>query len=212
MKVFNFPKIRRRGALIWMTAAIIGVSWTPRIASADTPDESASSTTYRLEFDSESAPSGIRFMIFIQNQATDDPDLFEFKERELSSVDFREEDLPLLKIYFMDLHRQIEQEIESSHRLIACDAAAAALTGERLGALWNSFDDIRFAVYAKYFGIANAEMAKLGYSDFAGQLKDIQSHFGVISFEYRASAVDRWQEMQDHRARLCANWAQSAHP
>lgn len=185
-------------ALVWVSSPLS----TEDVLAANDPPQP------RLEYDKHNAPTGIRFMMFLRTFANDYPDIDDVIEWDLRSMGFRVGDVPTLRAYFLDLYHQIEEEIDASHQQMACNDDASRLRGEELGALFNAFEDVRFGTYSKYVGIASAELAKLGYSSFPEQLESMTHIIGVHSFENRAIAVQRGQEMQDLRAKLCKAWAQ----
>lgn len=155
----------------------------------------------RYEFTAENAPPHIHFFHFLHRFHADaDP---RWASLDLANLGFAEGEIPEASVYFSELYKEMEREVDESMARIACTDAAASLGGLQIRTIYNSFDDLQFAIAAKYLAIAAAELAARNHPDFAERLVDLNESFGVYSTDHRFAWGDDDVGIQQNRAAIC---------
>ena len=157
---------------------------------ADDPNQREANPVLRTSYTGENAPTEVRLMVFLnrvtkkerqpQNKSNESS-----LQRDLQKGEFLESDYATLLVYFQDLSTRIESETDEGTWHIACGEQASQLNAVELRAVWNSLDDLRLAIYAKYAAIASGELAALGYVDFPEKLEMMGTSFISITYDYR---------------------------
>ena len=114
--------------------------------------------------------------------------------------------MPKVRTYFEFMYKRTQAEIDEAIWRVACQSNASSLSGLEIRVVYNSFDDIRFAVAAKYFAIASAELASKGYPDFVNRIRDFpgpSASFTVISTDHRFAWGNDDARIQENRATAC---------
>ena len=77
---------------------------------------------------------------------------------QLEKLGFKLEDIPTIRTYLESLYGEAQAEIDEGMWRLACHSDAGSLGGLEIRVVYNSFDDLRYAVFAKYLAIASAEL------------------------------------------------------
>lgn len=155
----------------------------------------------RYDFQAENAPPYIHFYHFLhQFRADSDP---RWASRDLVNLGFAESEVTEISAYFSDLYEETEREIDQAIARIACTEAAASLGGLQIRTVYNAFDDLRFAIAAKYLAIAAAELAARNHPDFVERLVELDDSFAVFSTDHRFAWGDDDEHIQENRLVVC---------
>ena len=128
-------------------------------------DELANPRIKRIYTD-EDAPPEIRFRHLLQMLSVEIDGARERAARRLEKMGFDAADVPSVRAYLDSLNEQVLTEVDEAIWRLACQGTASELDGLEIRVVYNSFDDLRYAVAAKYLAIASAELASMGYPDF----------------------------------------------
>lgn len=119
---------------------------------------------------------------------------------------FEPDDVPQIHDYLIALSKEVQAEVDKGIWRLACGSAANSLAGLEIRVVYNSFDDLRFAVDAKYLAIASAELASTGYPDFLHVISgnpESGASFTVTSTNHRFAWGDTDAGIQENRAAVC---------
>jgi hypothetical protein len=154
----------------------------------------------------EDAPPAIRFRHLLLMLSRDGDRQQERVARRLKEIGFDTADTPTVQDYLESLYVQVQGEIDEGIWRVACQQGASDLDGLEIRVVYNSFDEIRFAVAAKYLAIASAELAGMGYTDF-GRMIELYPGQGAslktISTDHRFAWGDSSDGIRQNRAELC---------
>jgi hypothetical protein len=155
----------------------------------------------------EDAPPEIRFRHLFTVLAMDDERADDRTSRRLVKLGFEPEDVPRIHEYLIALREEAQVEINRGIWRLACHSEAHSLAGLEIRVVYNSFDDLRFAVAAKYLAIASAELASMGYPDFLNMIGNYPggagSSFKTISTDHRFAWGETDFGIQENRAAIC---------
>lgn len=157
-------------------------------------------------FTDEDAPPEIRFRHLLIVLAMEDERAKDRASRRLDKLGFEPEDVPRIHKYLIALREEAQVEIDKGIWRLACHSEAHSLTGLEIRVVYNSFDDLRFAVAAKYLAIASAELASIGYPDFLNMISNFpgaSGSFSTISTDHRLTWGDTDAGIQANRAGIC---------
>jgi hypothetical protein len=161
---------------------------------------------FRHAYTDQNAPPEIRFRIFLRVATTEVEGTYEIAMRHLEEAGFKKSDVPRVHDYLVSLNEEAEKEIDKGIWRIACHADAQNLKGLEIRVVFNSFDDLRFAVAAKYLAIASAELANKGYPDFQNMISNFpgaSSSFSTFSSDHRLTWGDNDAAIQSSRTGIC---------
>jgi len=157
----------------------------------------------RSQYTNENAPPYARFVVFMNKIGlSSQPDSARLA-RYLVSMGFHQSDAPQLIEYFDGLFSEVYAEIADAKFRIACNDEAANLTGYDIRSLYNSFDDLKYAIHAKYLAIASAKLVAYGYPEFELMLNAIPSGFTITSIDHRSRWGETDTDIQQNRSSMC---------
>ena len=154
----------------------------------------------------EDAPPEIRFGHFLRMLTVEAEGATDRATRRLEKLAFKRDDIPRIYEYFTALSEEAQEEVDKGIWRLACQSAAQSLAGLEIRVVYNSFDDLRFAVDAKYLAIASAELAGMGYPDFLYVISGYPrsgTSFAVMSTDHRFAWGDTDFGIQENRAAIC---------
>jgi hypothetical protein len=194
-------RLRYKGVLTWsviLAVLLLG----PQTGFADDTDNPRVKRVYT----DEDAPPEIRFRHLLLRLSLDDDGQKERAARKLLEMGIETADIPSVQDYLESVYDEVQTEIDEGIWRVACQQGASDLDGLSIRVIYNSFDDIRFAVAAKYLAIASAELAAMGYTDF-GQMIELYpgkgTSFKTISTDHRFAWGDSDDGIQQNRAENC---------
>lgn len=126
--------------------------------------------------------------------------------RRLNEIGFDAADIPSVRDYLQSLNIDAQREIDVGIWRVACQQGASDLEGLEIRVVYNSFDEIRYAVAAKYLAIASAELVNMGYTEFDRMIEQYpgpSTSFTTISTDHRFAWGDSSDGIQQNRAELC---------
>ncbi len=193
--------LRHKGVLAWsvvLTGLLLG-------AHTGFADDTDNPRIKRVYTDEDALPE-IRFRHLLLMLSRDDEGEKERAARKLLEIGFEAADLPSVQDYLVSLYDEVRTEIDEGIWRVACQQGASDLDGLEIRVIYNSFDDIRFAVAAKYLAIASAELAVMGHTDF-GQMIELYpgkgASFKTISTDHRFAWGDSDDAIRQNRAENC---------
>ena len=154
----------------------------------------------------EDAPPEIRFMNLLQMLTVNIDGTRDRATRRLGMMGFDSEDIPRVRTYLESLNDEARAEIDEGIWRLACHGDASSLGFLEIRVVYNSFDDLRYAVFAKYLAIASAELANTGYADFLYMIDGYPgsgASFRVMSTDHRYAWGDTNDRIQQNRAEMC---------
>ena len=160
----------------------------------------------KRQYTDEDAPPEIRFRHMLLTVLRDVEGDRGRSLRRLEKMGFDAEDAPSIKAYFDSLNDEAQAEINDGTWRLACHTNASNLNGLQIRVVYNSFDDLRFAVAAKYLAIASAELASMGYPDFMQMISGFPGRggsFRTISTDHRFAWGETDDLIQENRRSLC---------
>ena len=182
--------------------ALIGVALEVQPAySDDMPDP-----RIKRVYTDEDAPPEIRFRHLLLMLTAQIDGARDRATRRLEMLGFDPEDIPRIRTYLESLNDEARAEIDEGIWRLACHSDASSLGGLEIRVVYNSFDDLRFAVFAKYLAIASAEMASMGYPDFLYMINGYPgsgASFTTMSTDHRYAWGDTNDRIQQNRAETC---------
>ena len=155
----------------------------------------------RYNFTDENAPPHIHFHNFL-NKFRAEADA-RWASLDLAQLGFTESEIPETLAYFSELQQEVDREVDRSWARIACTDAAASLGGLQIRTIYNSYDDLMFAIASKYLAIAAAELAARNHPDFVEGLVELDGSFRVIGTDHRFAWGDDDVEIQQNRLAIC---------
>lgn len=175
------------------------------------PDgQSGAEGDFRHSFSKEDAPPYIHFRVFLHAFHPDaDPRL---ASRKLAQLGFSDDEIPEASTYFAELYDDLEREAAQGIAEIACFDGAESLGGLQIRTIYNSFDDLRFALAAKYLAIAAAELAAQNHTDFADRLVTLDGSFRMYSTNHRLAWGDDDVGIQQNRMHICSGIEERLRP
>lgn len=162
----------------------------------------------RRVYTDEDAPQAIRFRHLLLMLSVDIDGARERASRRLKKMGFDVADVPRIRAYLDSLNEQAQAEIDEGIWRLACQSTASELDGLEIRVVYNSFDDLRYAVAAKFLAIASAELASMGYPDFQYMISQYPgdgASFKTISTDHRYVWGDSSDGIRQNRAELCRN-------
>jgi len=168
--------------------------------------DDADNPRIRHIYTDEDAPSEIRFRLLLRMFSRDDDNQQERAKRKLMEIGFDATDIPHVQAYFELLYEQTQGEIDEGIWRIACQDGGSDLDGLEIRVVYNSFDDIRYAVSAKYLAIASAELAGMGYPEFGRMVERYPGQSGsftTTSTDHRYAWGDSSEGIRENRANVC---------
>lgn len=154
----------------------------------------------------EDAPPEIRFRHLLMRLAIRNDGAWDRGARQLEKLGIESKDIPTVRAYLESLYQEVQTEIDEGTWRLACHSDAESLDGLAICVVYNSFDDMRFAVFAKYLAIASAELASKGYPDFLFMIDGYPgsgTSFSVTSTDHRYAWGDTDFGIQENRAAIC---------
>ena len=155
----------------------------------------------RKKFTNENAPIEVHFWIFLAHFDREEPHSNSSKYF-LREIGISDSDLDDVGSYLRSLNSDIDQEVSSAIRRVACPVDENAPQGAELYPIYNEFDEIRQAVHAKYLAIAAAEMSRRGYDHFRVMLMKAPGSFGMMVTEHR-HARGSYTQIDINHQNLC---------
>ena len=160
----------------------------------------------RHEFSAQNAPPNIRFraMLNMLTSTAENSDIFAASV--LKDAGFKPEDMTDIHNYLISISRESDAEVDKDIWRVACHSESESLKGLEVRVVYNSFDDIRYAVAAKYLAIASAELAAMGYPHFLESVERFpgnSSSFKTFSTEHRLAWGEADSDIKANRERLC---------
>ena len=159
----------------------------------------------------EDAPPEIRFGHFLRMLSVEAEGATDRATRWLEKLEFKRDDIPRIHEYFTALSEEAQAEVDKGMWRLACHSGAQSLAGLEIRVVYNSFDDLRFAVDAKYLAIASAELASKGYPDFLFMIDGYPgsgTSFRIMSTDHRFAWGDTDFGIQENRAAICQGLTQ----
>jgi len=157
-------------------------------------------------YTAEDAPPEIRFRQLLSVLTLYPDETGDRGNRRLQELGIASQDVEVVRAYLETLHEQAQAEIDEGIWRIGCNSDVSALGGLEIRVVYNSFDELRYAVAAKYLAIASAELANKGYPDFLFMIEGYpgsNSSFTVMSTDHRFAWGDEDQGIQENRAVVC---------
>jgi hypothetical protein len=198
--ITNYKSLSRLGWPKTLLVVSLGLLLHPVFA-----DESPNPSIKRVYTDQD-APPEIRFRMMLHMVTMEDEDAKELASLRLGEVGFKPDDIPQIHDYLMSLNKEAQVEVDKGILRLACNSEAESLGGLEIRVVYNSFDDLRYAVAAKYLAIASAELASMGYPDFSNMIENYPGEggsFTTISTDHRVAWGDTDTEIQANRIGIC---------
>ena len=198
--------LRHKAVLTWSVVLAVLV-FSIQTGSADDDDNPHIKRVYT----DKNAPPEVRFRHLLLMLSRDDDRQQERVARRLKEIGFDTADIPGVRDYLQSLYVQVQGEIDEGIWRVACQRGASDLDGLEIRVVYNSFDEIRFAVAAKYLAIASAELAGMGYTDFGHMIElypGQDASFKTISTDHRFAWGDSSDGIRQNRAELCRSIGQ----
>jgi len=152
------------------------------------------------------APPEIRFGHFLRMLSVEAEASTDRATRRLEKLEFKRDDIPRIHEYFIALSEEAQAEVDVGMWRLACHSGAQSLAGLEIRVVYNSFDDLRFAVEGKYLAIATAELASMGYPEFLREISGDPGSgksFTIMSTDHRFAWGDTDFGIQENRAVIC---------
>ena len=187
------------------TKFVMAVIATALMASPIFADETGNPWIKRIYTD-EDAPPEIRFRHLLMRLAVSPDETGDRGNRQLQRLGIKSQDIPAVRAYLESLYQEAQAEIDEGIWRLACHSDAESLNGLEIRVVYNSFDDIGFAVFAKYLAIASAELASKGYPEFLFMIDGYPgsgTSFTVTSTDHRYAWGDTNDGIQQNRAHTC---------
>lgn len=200
-----FRMARRIRLRHFVSAGWRSLIWSVLVVGLPAFAQSVDNPRYRYSYTSEDAPPHIHFGIFVRKITFHDERYEPFRRARLSKIGIAPEDEEIVIAYFTRLDEQMEIEEKRSILRVACFDGAENLSSAAIRTVFNSFDDLRFSIDAKYFALASAELAAMGYTDFRERILSDPTSFGVFSTDHRFVWGSSDEDIQSTRLNICRN-------
>jgi len=173
------------------------------VYSEDVPD-----LRIKRMYTDEDAPPEIRFRHLLRTLSAGNEGTRDRATRRLEKMGFDADDVPRVRAYLDSVYNQAQAEIDEGIWRLACHSTAASLDGLAIRVVYNSFDDLRYGVAAKYLAIASAELASMGYPDFQYMISGYPGSgmsFKTVSTDHRFAWGETDDRIQQNREAICQN-------